>query len=139
MGAFGDLPADVLVKKVDEAMGGMAASGETPEMPLVDVARKSSWTVIPKDVDQSAIVIGHVGGVRSPKAMDDYAKLICMNEILGSGGFTSRLMLVVRTDLGLAYDVHSQLGLDYDHPGYFSARLSNQDGKHGQGDQRHAP
>lgn len=120
VGATGDLPTDALVQKVESAMGGLlAGDGWKPEMPLVDVARKASWTVIPKDVDQSAIVIGHAGGVRTPKGMDDYAKLIVMNEILGSGGFTSRLMLVVRTDLGLAYDVHSQLGLDYDRPGTF--------------------
>jgi predicted Zn-dependent peptidase len=119
VGAFGDLSADDLTKKVEAAFGGLTGGDEKPQMPLVDVARKASVVVVNKDVDQSAIIVGHVGGVRSPKNVDEYAQLVCMNEILGGGGFTSRLMLVVRTDMGLAYDVHSQLGIDYDHPGTF--------------------
>jgi hypothetical protein len=119
VGAFGDIGAAELEKKLEGVLGGLAPGGTKPEMPLIDVARKASWTVIPKEVDQSAIAIGHAGGVRVPTKMDEYAELICMNEILGGGSFTSRLMLVVRSDMGLAYDVHSTLGLDYDHPGTF--------------------
>jgi zinc protease len=39
----------------------------------------------------------------------DYFPLMVMNDILGGGGFTSRLMTRVRSDEGLAYDVHSSV------------------------------
>jgi zinc protease len=41
-----------------------------------------------------------------------------MADILG-GGFRSRLVQRVRTDLGYAYDVSAGWGADYDHPGLF--------------------
>jgi zinc protease len=37
----------------------------------------------------------------------DYFAVIIMNDILGGGGFTSRIMSRVRSDEGLAYDAHS--------------------------------
>jgi zinc protease len=37
----------------------------------------------------------------------DYFAVVVMNDILGAGGFTSRIMSRVRSDEGLAYDAHS--------------------------------
>ena len=37
----------------------------------------------------------------------DYFPVLIMNDILGGGGFTSRIMNRVRSDEGLAYDAHS--------------------------------
>ncbi len=37
----------------------------------------------------------------------DYFPVMIMNDILGGGGFTSRIMNRVRSDEGLAYDAHS--------------------------------
>ena len=37
----------------------------------------------------------------------DYFSIIVMNDILGGGGFTSRIMNRVRTEEGLAYDAHT--------------------------------
>ena len=37
----------------------------------------------------------------------DYFPIIIMNDILGGGGFTSRIMNRVRTEEGLAYDAHT--------------------------------
>src|SRR5882724_7078911 len=37
----------------------------------------------------------------------DYFAIMIMNDILGAGGFTSRIMNRVRSDEGLAYDAHS--------------------------------
>ena len=37
----------------------------------------------------------------------DYFPVVVMNDILGGGGFTSRIMNRVRTEEGLAYDAHS--------------------------------
>ena len=42
-----------------------------------------------------------------------------MNDILGGGGFTARLMKRVRSDEGLAYGVYSQFGIGTFWPGLF--------------------
>jgi predicted Zn-dependent peptidase len=120
LGAFGDQTADELEKKLGAALGEIAGAGDAPrpEMPLVEVAKKAAWLLIDKpEVNQSALEIGHIGGVRSPTAIDDYARVLVMNSVLGGGGFSSRLMLRVRSDQGLAYSVGSAFGWEYDHPG----------------------
>ncbi len=122
VGAFGDHPADFIQKKLAHAIGEWKVDGDEPrpEMPLVEVSKKASWTLIDKpDVNQSAIHIGHVGVVRTPDQIEEYAKVLVANQILGSGGFSSRLMLHVRSDQGLAYSVGSGAGWEYDHPGTF--------------------
>lgn len=64
---------------------------------------------IDRGVTQAHIVWGHVGIERRDP---DYYRLLVMNQILGGGGLTSRLMRSIREKRGWAYDVHS----------YFSAR-----------------
>ena len=59
---------------------------------------------IDKDVTQATIIIGHLGISRDNP---DYYAVSVMNYILGSGGFSSRLMQKIRDELGLAYDVRS--------------------------------
>ena len=44
-----------------------------------------------------------------------------MNEILGGGGFTSRIMKTVRSDEGLAYSASSSLDPGVYYPGEFRA------------------
>ena len=44
-----------------------------------------------------------------------------LNEILGGGGFTSRLMQQVRSNEGLAYSVRSVVQPRVDYPGDFRA------------------
>ena len=85
--AFRDIPA------------GTAHELQLPQVeytfePSINFANKS-------DAQQSYIRIGHIGGKRDNP---DYAALQLTNEIL-SGGFSGRLLQVIRTDLGLAYSV----------------------------------
>ena len=61
---------------------------------------------IDRDVTQATIIIGHLGISRDNP---DYYAVSVMNYILGSGGFSSRLMQKIRDELGLAYDVRSFL------------------------------
>jgi hypothetical protein len=71
------------------------------------------------DVNQSNILIGHLGGILRDK---DYPALEVMNSILG-GGFHSRLFQKVRSDLGLAYHASSSWGARYDQPGVFQIAI----------------
>jgi len=68
-----------------------------------------------EDVTQTFFIEGHLGGELDDK---DFPALEIMGDILG-GGFESRLVKRVRTELGLAYDISADWGANYDHPGLF--------------------
>ena len=59
---------------------------------------------IPHPATQSHILLAYPGLQRDDP---DYFPLLVGNHILGSGGFTSRLMEEIRQKRGLAYSVHS--------------------------------
>ena len=80
---------------------------QKPE-PGIFLARKD-------DVTQTFFIEGHLGGELRDK---DFPSLEVMGDILG-GGFQSRLMQRVRTELGLAYEISADWGANYDHPGLF--------------------
>jgi len=71
-----------------------------------------------EDVNQSRIRVGHIGVQRDMP--DEYA-LIVMNDILGGGGFTSRITRRVRSDEGLAYSTGSTFERPVLYPGTFRA------------------
>lgn len=54
---------------------------------------------------QSEIRLGHLG---LPRPHPDFFPLQLVNYILGGGGFSSRLMTRIRSDLGLTYGINSQ-------------------------------
>ena len=56
------------------------------------------------DATQSQIRMGHLGIMRSN---EDYFQVTVMNYILGGGGFSSRLMKIIRSEKGLTYGISS--------------------------------
>jgi zinc protease len=56
------------------------------------------------DLTQSEIRVGHLG---LPRAHPDYFPLKLANYVLGEGGFSSRLMARIRSDLGFTYGIRS--------------------------------
>ncbi len=73
------------------------------------------YTAAKEDVTQTFFSVGHLGGELRDK---DYPALEVMADILG-GGFQSRLIKKVRTELGYVYDISAGWGANYDHPGLF--------------------
>ena len=75
---------------------------------------------VEKDIPQGKVRISH----RVPQWTDwknpDRAAIQVMDEILGSGGFTSRIVKRVRSDEGLAYSVRSSFSFDALEPGTFT-------------------
>ncbi|KAF0178167.1 MAG: processing peptidase [Nitrospirae bacterium] len=71
--------------------------------------------IIDRNLTQASIVLGHEGISRSNP---DYYAVQVMNYVLGSGGFASRLMQVVRDDMGLAYSIYSSFSAN-EEPGHF--------------------
>ena len=72
--------------------------------------RKSGTYIVDKDVQQANISMSQPF-VKRPHP--DYYPTAVANFILGGGSFSSRLMLRVRSDEGLAYSVFSHAGNDY--------------------------
>jgi zinc protease len=92
---------------------------QPPVPPFPKVEAKSSagvFVAAKDDVTQTFFAVGHLGGELRDK---DYPALEVMSDILG-GGFQSRLFKRVRSDLGYAYSISADWGVNYDHPGLFS-------------------
>jgi hypothetical protein len=86
-----------------------------PFPPVREIARPGIYVAQKDDVTQTFFVEGHLGGELKDK---DFPALEVMADILG-GGFQSRLMQRIRTQLGLAYAISADWGAHYDHPGLF--------------------
>lgn len=121
LAVWGDFSAGEMKSRIEKAFAGWARGGKPkPTIPPVDAAaqERAGYNLINKeDVNQSTVVLGHLGGQR--KDPDFYA-LNLMNRILG-GGFASRLFIHVRTEQGLAYTVSSSWSAGWDRPGLFVA------------------
>lgn len=75
---------------------------------------------VEKDIPQAKVSIGHLAAQWDPKYENpDIFALMVMNDILGGGGFTSRITKRVRSDEGLAYSAGSQFGVGTYWPGPF--------------------
>ena len=95
-----------------------------PEIPIPEALPLKERTIklINKDLTQAHIALGHVGIKRQNP---DYYAVLVMNYILGSGGFSSRLMTEIRDNQGLVYSIYSRFG-SATHPGSFSVRFQTQ-------------
>ena len=109
----GDFDTETLIAQLEKVFEGWETADITfPDVPSVDPTPKPSVNYIFKDLPQSVMLIGHFGIKRTPD-FPDYFALRVMNDILGEGGFTSRLMREVREKAGLAYMVGSIMPTTY--------------------------
>jgi predicted Zn-dependent peptidase len=117
LAVWGDFDSKQMVAKIGEAFKGWEkADVEVPKVPQVQYDFRSTVNLVRKDdINQSAIFLGHIGGVLNDP---NYHALTIMNTILGDS-FTSRLFKNVRSRKGLAYSVFGVYSADYDHPGVF--------------------
>lgn len=105
IGAVGDITAAELGPILDELLGDLPQTGA--ELPgKAEYLLEPGETVIPYDTPQSVALFGHEGIERHDP---DFFPAFVMNQILGAGGLTSRLMLEVREKRGLTYGVSSFL------------------------------
>jgi zinc protease len=129
----GDLSRDELLKLANRYFAAWKASAkkEATVVPAEDTRPALSQprtTVIEKDVTQASIVMGHRGISRSNP---DYYAVQLMNYILGGGGFSSRLMKIIRDDLGLTYGIHSSFSANL-YPGAFEVEVQTKSESAGQ-------
>jgi predicted Zn-dependent peptidase len=117
----GDVDPKALVATLGKRLAGWTASERAswPPKGPQNVLRPGLHRV-EKEIPQGKVRFGH----RSIQVTDwsdpELYALELMNEIFGSGGFTSRLMQRVRSDEGLAYGVSSNFGFGAFWPGTFA-------------------
>jgi predicted Zn-dependent peptidase len=104
IGVTGDFDTAEMIGKIEAAFSGWKQQAVVfPEVaPAVEPA--AGLHLIHKPISQTQIRIGHLG-IRQDNP--DFFALSILDDILGAGGFSSRLFSDVRTRQGLAYSVGS--------------------------------
>ncbi len=103
----GDFDRAAMIGKLEKLFAAWPFKGETPPpIPTETEMTKPGVYLVNKDVNQGRVSILLPGIMRDDP---DYFPAAIMNDILGGGGFTSRLVNRIRTDEGLAYHAGSSL------------------------------
>jgi zinc protease len=114
----GDFEEREMLESLGKAFTGWERGAPAPDPQSPQAELDPGLYHVPKKIPQGKVVLG----CRSIKRDDpDAIPLLVLNEILGAGGFTSRLMQQVRSNEGLAYSVRSALAPKVDYPGDFRA------------------
>ena len=107
---------DVTAEEIDEALNQAFSSwkkGEPGGKPLVPSATGAPTSIrVDKELTQANIIMGHEGVTRGNP---DYYAIQVMNNILGGGGFSSRVVDSIRNERGLAYSVYTYFNADKSH------------------------
>lgn len=107
LGVTGDVPWRELEPLLRRMIRGWPpCTGELSEYPIPDIRNDGGVFLIPRDLEQSILVMAHPTDVHLGDGREYFSAQIG-NTILGSGGFSSRLMARVRTEEGYAYSVGS--------------------------------
>lgn len=106
----GKFKREAMLENLNQALGTIKPGPKavtSPRVPAPDIKRKPGIYLIDKDVPQSMIAFALPGLRRTDP--DWYAAFV-MNQLLGGSGFTSRLMMKLRSDEGLTYGIETQFG-----------------------------
>lgn len=115
----GDFDPKKMTRLLEDAFGGwQGGPADLPKIPRVEDRLEPGVYLIERPMSQSTMALGHLGVNRFDP---DRFPLDVVNEVLGEGGFTSRLMKEVRSARGLAYSVGGGVGNDTDR-GLFEIR-----------------
>ena len=116
----GDIDTAAVLGELERRMDGWEASGEpVPPVPVPGFEPEPGLYLVDKpDVNQGRVAIGHLGFMRDDP---ERYKVLVMNDILGGGGFSARLLTRIRSDEGLAYSASSSYRGGTYYPGVFQA------------------
>ena len=118
--AAGDITAAELGTLLDTLLGDLTATG-APMPARADWLLAPGVTVIDFPTPQSTVLFGHAGIARDDP---DFFAAFILNEVMGGGRFTARLMSEIREARGLTYGIGTYLAtLDHSEMvlGQFSA------------------
>lgn len=109
----GDITAEQLAAALDGIFGDLPENPKLAEVPEAKWEIDGSQLVVPMATPQTVVTFGFPG----PKRHDpDFYAAYVLNNIVGGGGFSSRLMEEVREKRGLAYSAYTYLN-PLDHAG----------------------
>ncbi|HEX5855619.1 MAG TPA: pitrilysin family protein, partial [Thermoanaerobaculia bacterium] len=121
--AAGDFKKADMAARLDKLFAGWPQKGEAaPSVPKPSHAAVPGTFLVDKDVNQGRVSIMLPGLLRTDP---DFFAAALMNDILGGGGFTSRITNRVRSDEGLAYSAGSALQGGIWYPGRFGAAFQS--------------
>ena len=113
LGITGDFDAAAMEAKLREAFGNLSRQKPFPKTEISFPEPKPGIYFIEKeDVNQSSI---EIVGLGIERRNPDYYAVEVLNELFGNG-FSSRLVVNLRTRQGLAYSVGGRIGASFDHP-----------------------
>ena len=114
----GDFDEQEMLTKLGKAFSGWERGSPAPDPVSPTATLEPGLYHVPKEIPQGKVVLG----MRSIARDDpDAIPLLLLNDILGAGGFTSRIMQQVRSNEGLAYSARSTLVPKVYYPGDFRA------------------
>jgi zinc protease len=114
----GDFDPDTMLAALAKAFEGWPRGERAPDPTAPTAVLEPGLYHVPKAIPQGKVAIGR----RSIERDDpDAIPLMLVNDILGGGGFTSRIMQQVRSNEGLAYSAASRVTPKVDYPGEFRA------------------
>jgi len=114
----GDFDPQSMLSTLQSAFDGWKAGEANPTPPAPTTEFKPGVYYVEKDIPQGKVFIGMRGIKRDDP---DAIPVSIMNQILGGGGFTSRITNRVRSDEGLAYSAGSAMQPNVWYPGEFRA------------------
>jgi zinc protease len=126
--AVGDIDADQFGKLLDEVFGDLPAKADLTPVSKTAPVTGGKQEVIEMNVPQSVAVFG-LGAM--PRKDPDFIPAFVLNQILGGGGFASKLMEEVREKRGLAYSVYTYV-YPYQHASIFSGGVATRNDAMGQ-------
>lgn len=115
----GDFDRADMIQRLNKLFANWPSPGEkAPPVPTKIAMAKPGVYLVDKDVNQGRVGIMLPGVLRDNP---DFIAIGVMNDILGGGGFTSRIVNRVRSDEGLAYSAGSSFPGGVYYPQPFSA------------------
>ncbi len=120
VGAVGDITPEELGPLLDELLGALPDEG-APQPGPADILIEGGTTVVPFDTPQSVALFGQAGIEQDDP---DFFAARVLNQVIGAGGFESRLMTEVREKRGLTYGVYSFL-VPQDHAATYQGQVAS--------------
>jgi zinc protease len=117
LGVSGKFATDSLVRRLERLFpAAQPRDSSAITLPSVSFGRPYRGLVVHKPMTQAYVRLA-LPMFKRPHP--DYYACNVLNEILGGGGFLSRLNASVRSDAGLTYSIYSEVESNYTYPGTF--------------------
>lgn len=122
IGVTGDFEPQAMLKTLESALASWPAGAAIPDPVDTSHTPTPGLYYVEKDIPQGKVTIAHRGIKRDDP---DAIAVSVMNDILGGGGFTARLMKRIRSDEGLTYGVFSGFRNRVYYPGEFACQVAS--------------